>query len=109
MWLLFTLFSAVFWGVGQVVIKKGYQNLSPLFNNVLAAILIPVMVIPLALTHGIHPEKILAILPLTLVVAIIFLSYYYVIKLGQVSLTGTVISTSPLITVILSLMFLGES
>lgn len=109
MWLFYSLLAAIFWGVGQVIIKKGFKHLPPLFNNVLAATILFAIIMPLSLTHGVHFENIISILPLTIVVAIIFLIYYYVINLGQVSLTGTIISISPLITVILSIIFLHES
>ena len=109
MWLFYTLLAAVLWGVGQIVIKKGYSNLPSLFNNVYAGIILPAMILPLTLSHGINADRILSILPLTIVVAVIFLAYYYVISLGQVSFTGTIISTSPLITAILSIVFLHEN
>jgi uncharacterized membrane protein len=109
MWLFFTLLAAVFWGIGQIIIKKGLSNIPPLFNNVLAAILIPVFMIPYTLYHGVNFDQVWSILPLTALVAVMFLSYYYVIGIGQVAFTSTIIGTAPAVVVLLSLLFLKES
>jgi uncharacterized membrane protein len=109
MWLFFTFIAALFWGVGQIVIKKGLSNVPPLFNNVLAAIIVPALVLPYVLSHDIHYEKIISILPLTIIVAILWLAYYYIIGKGQLAFTGTIIGTAPIITVFLSFLFLNEN
>ncbi len=109
MWLFFTLLAGILWGVGQVIIKKGFNNLPPLFNNVLAAIIIPLIMIPLSLINGIKFDLVWSVLPLTFVIAILFLSYYYIIGMGQVAFTGTIIGTSPLFAILLSVVFLHEN
>lgn len=109
MWLFLSLLAAVFWGVGQIIIKKGYNNLSPLFNNILAAVIIFILTVPLSLLNGINFSLIPSILPLAIIIAILFLSYYYIIGIGQVSFTGTVIGTYPALTILLSFLFLHEN
>lgn len=108
MWLFFTLLAASLWGAGQVFTKKGLQEISPLFNNILGAIVILLLTIPFALLNGVDFSLVAKLLPLTLVIAALLLCYYYVIAQGQVSLTGTVLALYPCITVVLSLFFLHE-
>jgi len=109
MWLIYALTAAVLWGVGQVIVKKGFKNISALFTNIYTAILGFFLFVPFALSHGVNFSLIPQIAPLTFVAAFLLPSYYYVIGKGQLSLTGTIIGIYPLITVILSLLFLHEN
>lgn len=109
MWLFYTLLAAILLGVGQIFAKKGLKSTTPLYNNVLTTILGIFLMIPYSLTHGVQFDKILGIVPLTIIAASLFLSYYYLINKGQISLTGTIIGTYPFFTVILSLLFLHEA
>lgn len=109
MWLFFTLLAALFWGIGQIFVKKGLTNTSALFNNILSTCIGFLIFIPFSLTHEIHFDKFWQIAPFAGIVSLLFVSYYYTIGRGQLSLTGTIIGTYPLITVILSLLFLGEN
>ncbi len=108
MWLTFSLGAALLWGIGQIFIKKGMGNVSPLVYNVLAVIIDLLLWFPLAFFMGINFSKVLQILPLALLAGATYFLYYYVIAKGQVSLTGTILGAYPLITIILSAIFLGE-
>jgi transporter family protein len=109
MWLVYTLIAAVCLGVGQIFVKKGLHDISPLFNNVLGSIVSVIIMIPFALLMGINSH----LVPLAFVYSLLIVSllaiYYYVVGKGQISLTGTIISTYPLITVVLSFIFLHEN
>lgn len=109
MWLFYTLLAAMLWGVGQIFVKKGLQNISALFSNVYSSLLGFFIFVPFSLAHGVNFDKILQILPLTFIAALLFISYYYVIGRGQLAITGTVVGTYPFVTVILSLLFLNEN
>jgi transporter family protein len=109
MWLVYTLVAAVCFGVGQVLVKKGLQNTSALFNNALAVVVQIVVMLPYAFIMGVHFDHFLTAFLYSMLVSALFLSFYYIIGLGKISLTGTIISTYPLITVILSLIFLHEN
>src|SRR6185369_10400977 len=109
MWLFYSLLAAVLWGIGQVFVKKGLQETSSLFNNIVSTLIGFVIFVPFTLSHQVHFDKFWSLLPLTMIVSSLFIMYYYVIGRGQLALTGTVIGTYPLITVILSLIFLNES
>lgn len=100
------LFAAVLWGVGQVFTKRGYEESTPLFNNLLAAVVTIATAVPFALLNGATFQ--LSVFPLTVVIAALLLCYYYILAKGQVSLTGTVLSSYPIITITLSFIFLQE-
>lgn len=109
MWLFYTLLAAVCWGVGQIFVKKGLQDISPLMNNILATIIGTLLFLPFALSHQVHFDKFWQLFPFTCFVSFLFFAYYYVIGRGQLALTGTILGTYPFITVILSLLFLHEA
>jgi len=109
MWLFFTFLAAILWGVGPVLTKKGLFHTTPLFNNLLAALITLTVTIPYAIFSGAKFSDIPAILPLSLFIAALLLSYYYVIAKADISLVGTVLGIYPLFTVILSLLFLHEN
>lgn len=103
------LVAATVWGVGQVFVKKGFEETTPLFNNLLGALVTLVIAIPFAMLSGANFSVSLKMLPFSLLIVSLLLCYYYIIAKGQVSLTGTVLASYPIITVILSLIFLHES
>ncbi len=108
MWLFFTFLTVLLWGVGQVFVKKGFSETTPLFNNLLSAAVTLLITIPFALLNGANINDVFSLLPLTIFIALLLLCYYYIIGIGQLSLTGTILAAYPLITVILSLLFLHE-
>ena len=109
MWLLYTLAAAGLWGVGQVLTKKGLANISPLWNNIISYGFMLITMLPLVLWGGADFSRAIAILPVTIVMATTYLSFYYVISKGEIALTGTIWSAYPLATVILASLFLGET
>ncbi len=109
MWLYFALLSAILWGVGQVVVKKGNATFTPFGDNVFATLIQLFIIAPfIAIVLGVDWGMALATYPYALAVAVLYMSYYYVIVQGQISLTATVLSAYPLVTVILSYIFLNE-
>lgn len=108
MWLVLTLITTLFWGFGQVFSKKGLSYTTPLFNNIVGALATIIITIPAAFLLGANIQDVLRILPLSLLIATLLLSYYYVIAKGNISLTGTVLGSSPLLVVFLSFLFLNE-
>lgn len=109
MWLFYALVTAITLGIGQIFVKKGLRDISPLFNTALATLFGFCIFIPFGLVNGVHFEHVLEIAPIALFISTLFLIYYYALNHGQISLTGTVIGTYPLVTVILSLFFLQEN
>ena len=109
-WFPLALSAAVCWAVGAVLVKRGFAAVPPLWNNIinnaLALLLwIPVVLVLSGFSIDVPPIRILLII---LAASVLFQLYYYSLSRGQVSLTGTVIAVYPMITIILSYLFLGE-
>lgn len=111
LWLFFALSAAFFWGIGQVLAKKGFDNISPLWNNIFANIIglfiyLPIIFIGSKFHIGIPSFPILFLILLT---ASLYMSFFYAIEHGQLALSGTLLATYPIFTVLLSLFFLRET
>jgi uncharacterized membrane protein len=109
MWLFYALTAAVMWGVGQIFVKKGFQDTSPLFSTITSTLFGLMIFLPFSLINGVQFDHVLQIAPIALIIATLFLCFYYAINHGQISLTGTIVGTYPVVTVVLSLLFLNES
>jgi uncharacterized membrane protein len=109
MWLFYALLTALTLGIGQIFVKKGLKDISPLFNTALATVMGFFIFIPFALLGGVQFDQVFLIAPVALLIAVLFLVYYYALNHGQISLTGTVIGTYPIVTIILSLLFIHEA
>ncbi len=107
-WLFFTLFAAMLWGVGQIFVKKGLGDISPLLNNIFGSVVIFIVSMSYSLLNGVNYALLPKVFPLALAASFLILIYYYAISKGQVSLTGTILSMYPLVTIVLSLYFLHE-
>ena len=109
-WFPLALGAALLWGAGGILVKKGFAVVSPLWNNIINSLLGLVLYVPLALAlNGFRlPRPPWAVLLAVLVAAFIYQFFYYSISKGQLSLTGTIIATSPLFTILLSHLLLGE-
>ena len=98
------------WGVGNVLVKKGFQNLTPWQTYALDSFLVafPLWMIYGVLNGGnlsqITPFAVGTVIFMTIVYAI----YYYAISKGEISLTAATIATYPVITLILAYIFLHE-
>lgn len=110
LWLLFALLTSLFWGVGQVLSKKGFQNISPLWSNIFANIVGIAVWVPIALigSHFHLTTPPLFMLFLIFLTGVCYMSYFYAISKGNLALTGTIFETYPIFTIILSYLFLHE-
>ncbi|UCF98677.1 MAG: DMT family transporter [Spirochaetaceae bacterium] len=109
-WFPLALSAALCWAVGAVLVKQGFSSVPPLWNNIINNLLAVLLWIPVVLLLSrsritIPPIGILAVI---LAASIPFQLFYYSLSRGQVSLTGTVIAIYPMITILLSHLFLGE-
>lgn len=108
MWFFYVLLHSVIFGIGQVVVKKGQSSFTPFGDNVIATLVQVLIIAPLLLIWGVNLNAVPSTLPFSFIVASIYMTYYYVISKGQMSLTATVFSTYPLVTIILSFIFINE-
>jgi transporter family protein len=107
---IYLICIAVLWGVGNVLVKRGLTHLSAWQSYALDAVFIA---FPLWMVYGvINKGNLLTITPLAIVTTIlisIFYGFNYIsFSQGDVSLTGSIISTYPIITLILAFVFLHE-
>lgn len=109
MWLPFALATALLWGTGQTFIKKGLFQVTPLVANTITGIITLVVFVPLGLYLGVDFSKVLPSLPFVFLITLMYMGYVYGLDKGQLSLSGTVISSYPLITIALSRLFLQET
>ncbi|MHB8621620.1 MAG: EamA family transporter [Chloroflexota bacterium] len=108
LWFLFAVTTALLWGVGQVLAKRGLEFASPLLNNVLAALFTLVLYVPIALAGGVDLGRLPVALLFGLLSAVGLQAYPYALSKGPVSVTGTIIACSPTVTVLLAAAFLAE-
>lgn len=108
-WFLLAILATLFFGIGEVFIKKGFEYITPLWSNILYNTLI-LLRIPLILFLSGFSLKI----PTLSIFLIIFISgacyklHAYAVSKGNVSLVSPLVATYPIVTVILSLIFLNE-
>lgn len=109
-WFGFAFCAAVFWALGQILIKKGFSHLSPLWSNIVSNVLSLFIWIPFVLFN----TKFLIKLPplknigIILGASSLYHLFYYSISKGKISLTGTLVAGYPIFTIALSHLFLGE-
>lgn len=109
-WFALAIGAALLWSAGGVLVKKGFQKVTPLWNNILGNLLSLVVWVPAVLLLSrwqirIPPWNILLII---LTASLIYLSFYYSLSKGRLSLTGTLIAGYPVVTILFAHLFLGE-
>ncbi len=109
-WFVLALAAAICWAVGAVLVKKGFESIPPLWNNIANNVLALVIWIPviLVLSRFCIQLPSLRVLLIIIAAAALFQFFYYSLFSGQVSLTGTIIAAYPMFTIVLSHLFLGE-
>ncbi|MBI5452043.1 DMT family transporter, partial [Candidatus Gottesmanbacteria bacterium] len=98
------------WGIGGILVKKGYKNLTPWQTYAFDAI---VIALPMWLLYGFWQSgKILPITPFAvfsaLLISFVYALYYYAIYHGPIGLATPIIASYPIFTVILSFFLLQE-
>ena len=101
---------ALLWGTGNVLVKRGLTHLSAWQSYALDAVFIA---FPIWMIYGVSRGGDLStVTPFAVATAIltsIFYGFNYItFSLGEVSLTGSVIATYPIVTLILAFFILGE-
>jgi uncharacterized membrane protein len=109
-WFALSLGAALCWAAGQILVKKGFEHIPPLWNNIVNNLLALVFWIPFALLLNGFEVNVPgpAVILTMLAGAFLYQFFYYSISKGRISLTGTVVAAYPVFTVALSLLFLGE-
>lgn len=109
-WFLPALCATVLWGFGQTFIKRGLSGgTTPFISNLFIVISQLAVGIPFALLGGIQWSDFPAIFVFGLLASLPNFVFPYILQKANVSLSGTVLATYPIYTVILSIIFLKES
>lgn len=98
------------WGIGNVLVKKGFTKLSPWQTYALDSFYIA---LPMWLIYGIINYQQIKSPTLISFVSAIFITivyavFYYTINHGQIGLTSPIIASYPVFTLVLAYLFLGE-
>lgn len=113
---LLALFGMICWGVAPVFAKIGLRNVDPLAGLVLRTIFAASVVSSWVIVSGSF-SKISSIpvgswwligIEALLATLVGDLAYYAAIKKGDVSIVTIIMSSSPLITILCAVLFLGE-
>ncbi|MBI2442421.1 MAG: DMT family transporter [Candidatus Levybacteria bacterium] len=107
-WFPFALLTALLWGIGQNIIKKGLESVPPVWNVLIGSFINFATYIPVALLN--RPSFSLSFpqVIILLVIPFLYIFYYYAIEKKQVSFSGTIFATYPVTTISLSVLFLHE-
>lgn len=110
-WFPLSLGAAFSWSISQIFLKKGLENISPLWSNIINNCMALLLWLPSALILSnfsiVIPD--IKIIILIIIAASLYLSFLYALSKGKVSLISIVVSIYPLWTIILSRIFLNES
>ncbi len=110
LWFLLAFGAALFWAMGHILLKRGFDHVPPLWNNILDKFLSLILWTPVILFLSgfkitIPPPSIAAVI---ISAAALYHFFFYAISKGQISLTGTIVAGYPLFTILLSYFFLNE-
>lgn len=114
-----SIFGMICWGIAPIFAKIGLKNLDPLVGLIirtLIASLFAISFLVLKLSDGILIQiknisfKTWLFITIEALLATLVgdLAYYAAIKKGSVSVVATIMASSPLVTMIVSTIFLGE-
>lgn len=108
--LIFLLIITFSWGIGNVLVKKGFQKLTPWQSYAFDAFLIafPLWVGYGIITGGNLDKVTIPVIAIALFVSFTYALYYYTINIGEISLTSSIIATYPAFTLILAYFLLHE-
>ncbi|MBU5440058.1 EamA family transporter [Tissierella sp. MSJ-40] len=114
-----SIFGMICWGIAPIFAKIGLKDLDPLVGLIirtLIASLFAISFLVLKLSDGILIQiknisfKTWLFITIEALLATLVgdLAYYAAIKKGSVSVVATIMASSPLVTMIVSTIFLGE-
>lgn len=113
---IFALIGMFCWGVAPLFVKLGLKDVDPLVGLAVRTTFTILIITSIMFINGSIfklgsiPASALALLALEAVFATLIgdLAYFAAIKRGAVSLVTIIMSSSPLVTIIFSVLFLGE-
>lgn len=108
-WFFIIIGIILSWGIAQVLIKRGFRHLSPFQSYALDTFVALFLWLPYGFLAGGQLTDITPVFAgIFILLGISLAGYYYVVEKGPVSVVIPIFSASPIITVLLSYVFLGE-
>jgi len=110
LWLILSLIATVFWATAQILVKKGFEHISPLWNNVFSNFFRLIIWLPVVLVLSKFSIKIPTPMNLLIIfiAACLYMFLFYALSKGTLALTATIVAMNPLFSVFLSILFLKE-
>jgi transporter family protein len=106
------IISIIGWGIGSIFIKMANDNIHPIMVSAIMTamyvVLIPVSFLVIKVNHSVNPNGVLYSLVGGLTMCIGSLAYFYALKNGNAGEVTAMTSLYPGLTLVLSIMFLGE-
>ena len=110
-WFPLSIGAAFFWSIGQIFLKKGLENIPPLWSNITSNFMTLILWLPAALILSnfslVIPD--LKFITIIIIAASMYLTFLYALSKGKVALIATVISIYPIWTIILSRILMDET
>ncbi|AFS78775.1 putative transporter, EamA-like family [Gottschalkia acidurici 9a] len=111
-----SIFGMICWGIAPVFAKVGLSNVNPLPGLIIRTLMASVFVASLlGVNDNFNQIKSLSFNALVLIgieallaTLVGDLAYYAAIKKGNISVVTTIMASSPLVTMLVSTLFLGE-
>lgn len=101
--ILFGLLSSILFSFGYIFLKRSYSEFPPSVAFMFDSLFGVLIWIPVALFLKINLNNFLVVLPWAILSAILSEAYFfYVISKGKISITGTILASYPIYTIIIS-------
>jgi drug/metabolite transporter (DMT)-like permease len=110
MGIIYALLSSVFFALSYTSLKRSYKEFPPSVAFFFDMIFGLIIWIPFSLLLGFDFSDIPQVLPYALVSAILSEALtFYIFSKGEISITGTIIASYPVYTILFAILLLGES
>ena len=107
-WFLLSISAALCWAAGSILVKKGFETIPPLWNNIINNALTIFVYIPAAFIVAGHKTLSFHSILFVAAASLLYQIFYYSISKGQISLTGTLVAGYPVFTILLAHIFISE-
>ncbi|HOD41430.1 MAG TPA: EamA family transporter [Candidatus Wallbacteria bacterium] len=96
------------WGVGQTLLKIGFARSTPISSYLIGGILGLAVWLPYILVNKPVLTGIGLYLPLCLAISLAYLTFYYSLNAGELSIASAILGTYPMYTVLFAVFVMGE-
>ena len=106
---LYLTITVLGWGIGQTLLKLGFARSTPISSYLLGGILGFIVWLPYVIMNPPIFAGIELYLPLCLAVSLCYLTFYYSLNAGELSIASAILGTYPMYTVLFAVFVLGET